>query len=69
MGQKRDRGLVQRLRAMLRALGLCPEGDIGKDPDYAVWESNARAELHDLVERVQRQDLWALREVAWLLTG
>jgi len=66
---RKDHGLVQRLRAMLRALGLCPEGDIGKDPEYKVWEANTRAELHDLIEGMRREDLWALREVAWLLSG
>ena len=68
MGMVKDQGLVQRLRAMLRALGLCPEGDISRS-EYQTWETNARAELHDLVEGMRREDLWALREVAWLLSG
>jgi hypothetical protein len=58
----------QEVWAALEALGLCPEGDI-EGARYKTWERNARAELHDLVERSPRDVLWILREVAWALTG
>jgi hypothetical protein len=44
----------------LVALSLYPTADLGQDPGYTVADANWRAELHQMVDRLDRSDLMAV---------
>jgi len=50
-------------RMALVGLSLYPTKDLGEDPDYTVAEANWRAELHQMVDRLDCTDLAAVVEL------
>lgn len=56
-----------RARMALAGLSLYPTADLGQDPGYTVAEANWRAELHQMVDQLDRTDLAAVVGLVRLL--